>query len=116
MGKIEIINIIKNVICEIYKKDKDLFENNVNERTITWNFACYLKKYKKFAWYNIDCEYNRNGEWVKACWEYYQTYPDIIVHKRGKNNNIKDWWIIIYWWLKQKNDLPKRIKKKIWKK
>lgn len=83
--KQNIIERLRSALNELYSHDKDLMLQETHERTICATLACYLKKY--FRSYNIDCEYNRNMGDKKACGEYYETYPDILIHKRLSNEN-----------------------------
>jgi len=94
--KEEIEEIINLAIKELIEKDKYLLEVNINERTITHRLAIYLEQY--FENWNVDCEYNRNHEDIKKLKNYLKTtttddteaktvFPDIIVHKRGTNEN-----------------------------
>ncbi|MGC9972491.1 MAG: hypothetical protein ABSE56_18055 [Bryobacteraceae bacterium] len=72
--------------------DRDLLAVNANERSMTHKFAEHLQR--EFPGWNVDCEYNRNGEFPKVLRcrlnervspddEYGHTvFPDIIVHRR----------------------------------
>lgn len=74
-----------------------LLEENLNERTISHQFAMHLQR--AFKDYNVDCEYNRaegrpkqlripqeNVSWEDT--EAKTVFPDIIVHRRGRDTNI----------------------------
>jgi len=90
--------------------DQDLFEVNVNERTITHKLAEYLQN--QFTDYNVDCEYNRYEDTTKKLRsiknrvlditnlkdseverligedkEAITIYPDIIIHTRRRPYN-----------------------------
>lgn len=88
---IEILEeLIEYALDEVYTKDLFLLEKNVHERAIVFRFGFYLKtlmdKSGKFIEYNLDCEYNRNGDDVKrlpSC--QHGAIPDLIIHKRGSN-------------------------------
>lgn len=82
---------VKKAIAVLLKKDKDLFDINVNERSITHKLAEYLQL--EFPDYNVDCEYNRHLDMVKYLhvpneeigWDDIEAktvFPDIVVHKR----------------------------------
>jgi hypothetical protein len=90
---------VLNAIKLLYKNDGYLIDNDVHERTITAKLGQYL--YHEFGnMYEVDCEYNRNIEDEskrKAIYSYEiengirsktseYIYPDIIIHKRGTNN------------------------------
>jgi hypothetical protein len=80
-------------IRQLFKNDAMLLENDVNERTISGKLAFYLSS--QYPELNVDCEYNRKGDEVKrlpapesSCTSDTKgktIFPDIIVHKRGKD-------------------------------
>ena len=94
---------IKQAASDLYSKDSYLIECQACERSIMYKFAHYLdnliSKDPAFSGYNLDCEYNRDILDVK-CIGYClnRVYPDIIIHKRGTNNDnllvieCKTWW------------------------
>ena len=87
-----LLEVIKKAIKEFYNKEIFLIENGVCERCVMYKFAQYLqeelKKYKSFEKYDLDCEYNRNKHKPKKTRRFKKgTYPDIIIHKRGENDN-----------------------------
>jgi len=93
------------------KNEKEIIQNDINERTIVHKLAEYLQK--EFSELNVDVEYNRDREEGKKKPKYatlikssfkkayeisitkkikidkfmdkVSTYPDIIVHKRMSN-------------------------------
>ncbi|MFA7689038.1 MAG: hypothetical protein WCX96_03010 [Bacilli bacterium] len=98
---------IEGAVHRLIKEDKDLFEIDVNERTLCHRLALYLEC--KFKDYNIDCEYNRNGDrdpkkiffnnLKKSLNKHIEkekdndtvaktVYPDIIIHKRKIKDNL----------------------------
>ena len=85
-------DLVEKALDELYVKDSYLLENEVHERTIVFRFGLYLQalmdKSNEFNEYNLDCEYNRNGEDCKRlpcrpC----GAVPDLIIHQRGSNDN-----------------------------
>ena len=95
--------LIKESLIEVYKNDYHLIRNqplssegkdeyhHVGERSIVFRFAHYLQnnidKDGTFKEYDLDCEYNRNGARTKQLPSFPNgTYPDVILHKRGRNN------------------------------
>ena len=102
--------IITQALDELYRKDDYLIKNgrksgnHLSERSIMFRLGIYIDKIigEKF---NVDTEYNRDGAFLKrycnidinkdkeVC-----CVPDIIIHKRGNNDNniliieIKPWW------------------------
>lgn len=86
--------IINDSIVELINRDSYLLEHDVNERSISHKLAIYINNgmmnQSKNKW-DVDAEYNRNMEDPKRlkCLESNNiiTYPDIIIHVRGKNND-----------------------------
>ena len=88
-----------------YSNDAYLIEYQVAERALTHKLAEYLQKL--FPDYNVDCEYNKVGDGDpkridllmaaqqdcpqdcnKCAANKCVVFPDIIVHKRGRDENI----------------------------
>ena len=107
--KEEIIKCLKKAGNELYLVDSSLISDktyldvHAHERSICFRFGTYLNKYIEsnsfLKKYDLDAEYNRDIDmikrlpgWPNGC------YPDLILHKRGNNeNNIliiecKGWW------------------------
>lgn len=93
----EIRSGIISALFELYKRDKVMLSIDANERSITHRFAIYIEK--EFPEWNVDCEYNRDGEDPKEIHlnrsneddpknDGNKVYPDIIVHKRTTNKNL----------------------------
>lgn len=107
----EIKQVVDECLKELLEKDFLLLRHNVSERSITHKLGEYLQI--RFSKLNVDCEYNRNVEvgefaskqliFLKALREEkiageikdskeeedllaISTYPDIIVHRRTKND------------------------------
>lgn len=97
MEKAELENLLKKAIDKLLSKDRYLLEHDVNERTITHKLAMYITEFAKyingFDW-DIDVEYNRNKDKSKGILNadnlIVGVYPDILIHKRGKDN-FCDW-------------------------
>lgn len=113
----DILNkLLNDAISDLYKFDSYLIRHmdisgdgteniHLSERSIVFRYGIYLQDKIKntiFKNYNIDCEYNRNIDLEK---KYHDNngkvlgcYPDIIIHKRGTNDDnllvieIKTWW------------------------
>jgi len=87
--------IFDNANKKFLKKDKQLIEDNVSERSWYSRIAMYLenelRKEKYSEDYVVDIEYNRNMGKVKTTYNKGMTSDvikitcDIIVHSRGKN-------------------------------
>ncbi len=90
--KYAVINPIFNAISILYKRDYYLIQNNVSERSISHKLGCYLQVL--YNDYDVDCEYNRNALEENGHTKRIHLYgkserdvmPDIIVHKRGNND------------------------------
>lgn len=103
----EIEKSVKDALDKLYYNDRYLLEHDVNEQAITHRLAIYLENV--FFNYNVDCEYNRYGDDPKRLKEKsFKKYdklfkyeidrlikeidtdklakPDIILHKRGRND------------------------------
>ncbi len=94
---------VQKALNRLYKDDMHLINNtpyyhcvngnhHVGERSIVFRFAHYLlellEKDKEFSDYQLDCEYNRNGINRKTLPSFPNgVYPDIILHRRGNNDN-----------------------------
>ena len=86
---------IKTAIEAFRHRDSHLLLVNANERAMTHKFAEHLQSALGDEW-NVDCEYNRDGEIPKALHNLGRqrvrkddsnadtVFPDIIVHRRGK--------------------------------
>lgn len=112
MKQNEIVEKVKVAIEQLIAKDPWLLVNNLNERCITHKIATYLQE--EFSDYDVDCEYNGNIESLNGSKMIYvlrqdlnrlkrltkkekrktkgeilvrSVFPDIIVHKRGTNEN-----------------------------
>lgn len=88
---------IQKALNKLYKNDEYLIkiysdkynkDNHVSERGIVFRFGVYLEKYrlKYFPQYDLDVEYNRNINLIKML-NSKPVIPDLIIHKRGTNEN-----------------------------
>ena len=123
----DLYKAIKRAFEDLYDKDKYLIDNrphskfsdntkqlgkhHVGERAIVFRFAHYLQleisKVQEYAWYNLDCEYNRNGDDAKIV-NNKKTYPDMIIHKRVDNlHNLLVMEFKTYWNNDTKDDIEK---------
>lgn len=113
MTEKQVIENIKLVLLKLYEYDQYLFEKSGSERSIAHCLANHLKSL--FPQYDVDCEYNVNLDSDSGRKEiellqdelekfdrsttnrrtviiedenYYSVsvYPDIIIHKRGRND------------------------------
>ena len=70
-------------------QDGYLLDVGAHERSITHKLGCYLQN--EFPNWDVDCEYNRDGHCPKKVTldetkfsGESSVYPDIIIHKRGR--------------------------------
>lgn len=93
----EVQERVRCAIRDLIRYDNYLLEKDVNERSISHRLAVHLKP--RFGKWDIDCEYNRDHEHVKSVQlrvdksktddtEAKTVFPDIIIHKRDKDNNL----------------------------
>jgi len=98
----ELFYCIDKSLYEVYLNHYYLIKKKVHERSIVFWFGIYFYQclqetiYKE---YNLDFEYNRNFDDVKRTKSFREgTYPDLILHKRGTNDDnilvleFKTWW------------------------
>ena len=88
---------VASAVSDLFETDFCLFEVDANERSITHRFACHLDK--RFESWDVDCEYNRDGDGPKRMQHRNDrvppddapgglVLPDIIVHRRGSSDNL----------------------------
>lgn len=112
----ELDYLIRTALSLLYKNDKYLIDIHANERCIVFRFGYYfqnlLSMHCEYKEYNLDLEYNRDGEDPKKTPNHEKgIYPDVILHKRGNN---KDNLLVMefkgYW----NNQGPRRDESKIY--
>ena len=104
--------LICHRICHKGNSKLDELIGHVSERGIVFRFGIYfdsLFNHSISAFYNIDTEYNRDRDAIKAYTSSEEPtrkqsmrrqyrYPDLIVHQRGNDNHnllvieFKPWW------------------------
>ncbi len=75
------------------KHDRHLIDVRSSERSVCHRVALHLANILASKEYDVDCEYNRNGNIPKRLIAISTNgndcvYPDIIVHKRGTSKNL----------------------------
>ena len=79
---------LKTALDMLFYKDQYLICNGehyyVSERSIAHKLGGYLSQL--IHEYDVDCEFNRNLDVVKKMGGH-KIIPDIIIHKRGNNND-----------------------------
>jgi len=86
MEKSTVKERLKAAVNKLYKDDHHLFVVNANERSITFRLGLYLQE--SFPESTVDCEYNRKEKISKSITldgSDRRVFPDIIIHKRGNN-------------------------------
>jgi hypothetical protein len=97
MIKEEIIYALNEALRMLLEKDADILKMDINERSISHKLAVYLEPF--FNEWSVDCEYNRNHDNPKRLeiqrrevanddTQARTVFPDIIVHKRGADENL----------------------------
>jgi len=88
---------VRTALINLFKDDYQLLHINASERSISHKLAEHLQK--EFVEHKVDCEYNRHGEEPKRMnfvdvgeiaqddREGKTVYPDIIVHRRGNDDD-----------------------------
>lgn len=95
---LEMPELIDKIINVLIEEQHYLLRNNANERSITHHLAIIINRY--FKEYDIDCEYNRLDDKIKSItipnettsWkdtDAKSVFPDIIVHRRGSQDENK---------------------------
>lgn len=85
MENAEVREKLRLAIKELYEKDFSLIQRKCCERSIVFRLGIYLNNI--FEEYDIDCEYNKNGDCIKSLSSRRYNFPDIIVHKREEKGN-----------------------------
>ena len=97
---------------KLYQKDMSLIDRKASERDIVFRFGLYMNEIlqsTEFCVYDIDVEYNRNGNEPKRLPNHKNgTYPDFIIHKREVNtDNLLVLEFKTEWYNNQKADKDK---------
>lgn len=96
MSPSDILEIAAKALIAFQNNEKQLFEVDANERSLTHKLAEILQRH--FPKWDVDCEYNRLDAGIKVLPTPERTssddtdgisiFPDIIVHKRRDRNNL----------------------------
>ncbi len=83
----EIKKKIDESVRLLVEKDSDLFRGR-GEGNYEVTISCKLAQYfsKEFDGFDVDCEYDKQGEDIKRESSGKRIRPDILVHKRGTND------------------------------
>ncbi len=85
MEKSTVKERLKAAVRLLYEKDIHLFVVDAHECSLTSRLGLYLQQ--SFPDYQIDCEYNREGEVAKTNEAGDSVRPDILIHERGTNEH-----------------------------
>lgn len=99
----ELSNVTNRALRKLYRNDLILIQRRGMERSISFRFGLYFFQLtRNINWlrtFDIDLEYNKNGEGVKATLRRPGgVQPDFILHNRGSNESnvliieFKGWW------------------------
>ncbi|MDO5481390.1 MAG: hypothetical protein Q4F60_03550 [Candidatus Saccharibacteria bacterium] len=98
----EFRDFIDNVMDKFYKTEADLLDYRTNNETnrmihelnisfhIGYIILCKLKHCDELKDYKVDAEYNKHGDDIKMS-DGKMVRPDIIIHKRGTDDNNFAW-------------------------
>jgi hypothetical protein len=112
MISIHLNQCVDEALKRVYDRDYSLIEREVSERAIVFRFGLYMNEIlqsTEFSVYDIDVEYNRNGNEPKRLPNHKNgTYPDFIIHKREVNtDNLLVLEFKTEWYNNQKADKDK---------
>ena len=74
-------------LATLYNKDFAIIEKQCSERSIVFRLGLYVAQNFEKCGYDVDCEYNRRENEQKSLIGRQYNYPDLIVHRRGNNEN-----------------------------
>lgn len=85
----EIESRVRQATDKLRERDGYLLNASASERSITHHLAVYL--HQEFEFWDVDVEYNRDEHEIKRLRDLHDVdsnnvLPDIIVHRRGTNN------------------------------
>lgn len=99
--------MLTDALNKAYLNDHDLFIRCGLEQACVFRIGYYLQElinnndeYTEFRQYNLDCEYNKNGNNTKETPRFRKgTRPDLILHRRMNNDynllmvEFKGYWL-----------------------
>ena len=86
IAKDDLLARVREALADLYRYDGELLSIDVQERTICHRLAIYLER--RFPYWHVDCEYNRNLVESKRRGSGRPVVPDIIVHRRLTDENL----------------------------
>lgn len=92
MNDNQLKELLKNSIEKVYQESPSLLEKKGIEQAIVFRVGIHLhsmiKEENALARYHLDCEYNKKGDNPKKDINGNVIRPDLLIHKRGEDNNI----------------------------
>ncbi|HIJ06383.1 hypothetical protein [Methanocalculus sp.] len=90
--EMELILFIKKALDDLYDNDSHLIKIKAHERSLVFRFGLYfndlLIEKSYFSGFDLDFDYNRDRNNPKRLKnDHNRIFPDLILHKRGNNNN-----------------------------
>jgi restriction endonuclease S subunit len=82
---LDVRELVLSALRKFKNRDSSLLQVCGNERSMTAKIACYLQG--QFPAWDVDHEYNRDGDEPKRISDNSLIIPDIIVHRRGMSPN-----------------------------
>ena len=89
-----LITLLKDAVAKCYQNDMTLIDRSMEQACVAriyyymQNLINTKEIYTQLKDYNLDCEYNKNGESIKPTYRCSKgTRPDIVLHKRGTNEH-----------------------------
>lgn len=86
IAKDDLLARVREALSDLYRYDGELLSIGVNERTICHRLAIYLER--RFPYWHVDCEYNRDLGNTKRRDDGRLVLPDIVVHRRMTGENL----------------------------
>lgn len=88
-----LLSLLKKAVKKCYEKDSPLIERSMEQASVA-RIYYYMQnaintedEFSELKQYNLDCEYNKNGQHIKTTPRCPKgTRPDIILHKRNCND------------------------------
>lgn len=78
---------LKTALDKLYRMDGSLLAWHCSERAIVFRLSMYLAQVFEAEGLDVDCEYNRSRKSLKSLRGRACNFPDVIVHRRGTNDN-----------------------------
>lgn len=87
-----LLKLLETAIQKCYERDRSLIQRSMERASVARIFLYMYElmqndpRFEIFRGYDLDCEYNKNGEQIKETTRCRKgTSPDLILHKRNCN-------------------------------